>query len=52
MTTRCRVFVSSRPFVACDDGEPKICKTRVTIRVDKDIVLSLREYCAARSEVK
>ena len=52
MTTRCRVFVSSRPFVACDDGEPKICKTRVAIRVDKDVVLLLREYCAVQGEVK
>ena len=52
MTTRCRVLVSSRPFVACDNGEPKICEARVTIMVDKDVVLSLREYYVGRSEIK
>jgi hypothetical protein len=52
MTTRSRVFVPSQPFVAYDNGEPKIRETRVTIRVDEDIFLSLREYYTPQGEAE
>ena len=52
MTTRRRFFVASRRFVVCDNGEPKICETRIAFDVDKDFVLSRREYCASPSKAK
>ena len=48
---RYRVFVSGRPLAACDNGKPKICKTRVTLGVDENVVLSHREYHTARNKV-
>ena len=52
MTTRRMVFVASRRFVACDNGEPEICETRIAFDVSKNVVPSCREYCAAPSKGK
>jgi len=39
MATPC----SSRTFAVYNNGEPKVCKTRVALGVDEDVLLSHRE---------